>query len=239
MRLVTADHRWLPKSSGSPPVAGVRARGRAVEAALLIGRCPARRLHGGGMVPAAPPRAGGRSVPAAHRPRGSGCRPVARPVLAVAVGLSGGQLGRVAGAEVGPVAAEDGDPLRPGLGHVGRDEVRGVGQPSAGHADVGRGGAGLVTDHHVRGGNGVTLHAVRGAGVGQLHVLGDVAGGQHPDRCAGRGDIAPGDVTGGRAAVTSSPPRRPTAVTVHVSRLATSRSRSLRRVAIRSPAPIR
>ena len=105
----------------------------------------------------------------------------------------------MAGAEVGPVAAEDGDPLLPGLGHVGRDEVRGVGHPSAGHADVGRGGAGLVTDHHVRGGDGVTLHAVRGAGVGQLHVLGDVVGGQHPDPCAGRGDIAPGDVTGGRA----------------------------------------
>ena len=150
------------------------------------------------MVPAAPPRAGGRSVPG--RPAaGERLPPVARPVLAVAGGLSSGQLGRVAGAEVGPVAAEDGDPLRPGLGHVGRDEVRGIGQPSAGHADVGRGGACSVTDHHVRGCKGVTLHAVRGAGVGQLHVFGDVVGGQHPDPCAGRGDIAARDVTGGRA----------------------------------------
>ena len=69
----------------------------------------------------------------------------------VAGGLGGGQLGGVAGAEVGPVAAEHGDPLLPRLGQVGRDEVGGVGGAAAGHPDVGRGRAGVLTDHHVRG----------------------------------------------------------------------------------------
>jgi hypothetical protein len=59
--------------------------------------------------------------------------------------------------------------------------MRGVGSPATGHADVGRGGAGVVTDDQVRRSDGVSLDAVQGAGVGELHVVGDVVGGQHPD----------------------------------------------------------
>jgi hypothetical protein len=80
----------------------------------------------------------------------------------------------MAGVEVGAVAAEHGDPLSPGLGQVLGDQVGGVGSATAGHPDVSRRRAGVLADHHMRRRDGGTLHPVRGAGVGQLHVGGDV-----------------------------------------------------------------
>ena len=54
------------------------------------------------------------------------------------------------------------------------DQVGDVVVAAAGHADVGGGGAGVLADQQVRGGDGLALGAVDGAGVGELDVLGDV-----------------------------------------------------------------
>ena len=93
------------------------------------------------------------------------------PQLRVAGRLAGGEFGGVGGAEVGPVAAEDGDPLLARLVEVGGDKVGGVGSRPRVIADVGRRGAGVLADHQVRGGDGVALRAVRGGGVGELDML--------------------------------------------------------------------
>jgi hypothetical protein len=82
-------------------------------------------------------------------------------------------------AEVSAVAGEHRDPLLPGLVEIACDEMRDVGGAAAGHADVGGRCAGVLTDDHVGGGNGVALHAVRGGGVGQLSMGGDVVRREH------------------------------------------------------------
>ena len=69
----------------------------------------------------------------------------------------------------------------PRRGGAGRCRWPGRGPRSAaGHADVGRGGAGGFADHEVGGGDGLTLGAVDGSGVGEFDVLADVRRGQHP-----------------------------------------------------------
>ena len=105
------------------------------------------------------------------------------------------------------------------------DEVGGVVVSAAGHADVGGGGAGGLAEEQVCAVDGLALCAVDGGGVGELDVGAGVAGGQCPRSAASLRR---------QAAVWSS-----MAVTVQRSRLATSRSRSLRRVATRSPSPTR
>jgi hypothetical protein len=109
-----------------------------------------------------------------------GDRLLQRSGRCVAGGLGGGERGGVGGAEVGAVAAEHGDPLLAGVGEVGGDQVGCVCFPAAGHADVGRRRPGVLADHDVRGGDGLPLYAVCSGGVRQLHVRGDVVGGQHP-----------------------------------------------------------
>ncbi len=89
-----------------------------------------------------------------------------------------GQLSGVVGSEVGPVAGEGHDPLVAGLVGVGRDQVGGVGLASAGHADVGRRGAGVLAEDEVCCAGGGALRAVRGCGVGEFDMSADVAGGQ-------------------------------------------------------------
>ena len=99
---------------------------------------------------------------------------------------------------------------------------------AAGHRDVGRGGAGVLAEEEVAGVGGLALGAVDGGGVGELDVLAHVAGRERsavPARAV---------ACGGSGCRRASMP-----VTVQVSRLATPRSRSLRRVATRSPTPIR
>ena len=120
------------------------------------------------------------------------------------------RCGGVGGAEVGPVAGEHRRPTaRRASSTVVGDQVGGVGCAAAGHPDVGRRGAGVLADHEVRRGDGVALHPVRGRGVGELDMRAHVVGGQDAAAPCGAGD--------GRAA-----PSRCTAVTVQVSRLATS-----------------
>jgi hypothetical protein len=96
----------------------------------------------------------------------------------VASCLACGEHGGMGGTEVGTVADEHSDPLLPRLGQVHGDQVCGVRFATAGHPDVGRRCTGVLTDHHVGGRDGVTLDAVRGAGVGKLHVRRDVVGRQ-------------------------------------------------------------
>jgi hypothetical protein len=103
----------------------------------------------------------------------------------------GGQLGGVRRPEVGAVAGEHGDPLPAGLVDAVSDEVGRVAGAAAGHADVGRRRAGVLTDRHVSTGCGLALHAVHGAGVGQLKMVADVLGGQCPlAPLASDGDVA-------------------------------------------------
>ena len=89
----------------------------------------------------------------------------------VAICFAGGQLGGVGRAEVGTVAGEDRDPLLPRVVDGVGDQVGGVGVAAAGHADVGGGRAGVLTNGQVRRGGRVALHAVHGAGVAELDVL--------------------------------------------------------------------
>lgn len=56
----------------------------------------------------------------------------------------------------------------------------------------------MLPDHQVRGGDGVALGAVCGAGVGEFDVGGDVVGGQHPRPVPGWGDNS-GKVAGDSA----------------------------------------
>ena len=58
------------------------------------------------------------------------------------------------------------------------DEVGDVAVAAAGHADVGRGGAGGLAESEVCGVDGLALGSVGGGGVGELDVLADVVGGQ-------------------------------------------------------------
>ena len=81
-------------------------------------------------------------------------------------------------AEVGAVAAEDVDPLAAGVLDGLGDQVGDVALAAAGHPDVRRGGAGVLADQQVRGGDGLALGAVGGGGVGELDVLADVVRGQ-------------------------------------------------------------
>ena len=74
-------------------------------------------------------------------------------------------------------------------------------------------------------GDGLALGAVDGGGVGELDVLAHVVRRQASRR--------PGLADDGQAAAAGA------SMTVQVSRFATSRSGSLRRVATRSPTPIR
>lgn len=84
------------------------------------------------------------------------------------------------GSEVGPVAAEDVDPLAVGVVEVLGDEVGGVVLAAAGHRDVRRRGAGVLPNEDVRGFDGLALGAVNGGGVGELDEPGRVLGGNHP-----------------------------------------------------------
>ena len=77
-------------------------------------------------------------------------------------------------AEVGAVAAEDGDPLLAGVLDRLGDQVRGIGVAAAGHRDVRRGGAGRVADGDVGAVDGLALGAVDGGGVGELDEPGRV-----------------------------------------------------------------
>ncbi len=92
----------------------------------------------------------------------------------VPVSFCGGEVGGVGWAEVGSVAAEDGDPLLAGVLEGLGDQVGDVVVPAPGHADVGRCGAAVLTDHDVGGAGGVALSAVDGAGVGEFDVGTDV-----------------------------------------------------------------
>ena len=126
--------------------------------------------------------------------------------------------------EVGAVAAEDVDPLAAGVvGGLG-DQVGDVAFAAAGHPDVRRGGAGVLADEHVRGRDGRALGAVRRGRVGELDVLAHVVGGQ-----------------GAAAGVTDDLERAPLGVDDRPQSPGWRRraSVSLRRVAIRSPTPIR
>ena len=69
-----------------------------------------------------------------------------RAQLRVPGGLASGELGGVGWAEVGPVAAEDRDPLLTRVLDGVGDQVRDVGLAAAGHADVGRRGTGVLSD---------------------------------------------------------------------------------------------
>ena len=160
--------------------------------------------------------------PAAPRPAGRSAGGGA--LRSVPVDVVRGSLGGVPGAEVGAVAVEDVDPLAAGVVDGLGDEVGDVAVAAAGHADVGRGGAGRLAECEVCGVDGLALGSVGGGGEGELDVLADVSA---------------GSVRWPARPVTSRLPSSPIPATVQVSRLATARSRSLRRVATRSPRPIR
>src|SRR6516225_6167601 len=65
--------------------------------------------------------------------------------------------------------------------------MRGVAGAAAGHADVGRRGAGVLAEDEVPRGGGVALHGVNGVGVAELDTPMDIVSRQGP--CAvGAGD---------------------------------------------------
>lgn len=97
---------------------------------------------------------------------------------AVAVDVLVDPPGRVAGPEVGAVAAEDLDPLLACFVNGVGDEVSDVAVASAGHRDVRRGGSGVLADDEVGGVDGLALGAVGGGGEGELDVVNDVLGRQ-------------------------------------------------------------
>ena len=144
-----------------------------------------------------------------------------RRLWAVGVDRLERAYGGVRWAEVGAVAAEHLDPLRARLVEVVGDEVGGVAVPAAGHADVRRRGAGGLTDEQVRVVDGVALGAV-----GPWWRRRARRGGWRSQRAASARRTA---------RVRRGSRRRPRRSLCQVSRLATPRSRSLRRVATRSP----
>ena len=95
------------------------------------------------------------------------------------------------GSEIGAVAGEHVDPLLARMRQVGGDEMRDVAGASASHPDVGRRGAGVLPHHHVCGGDGVALDAVRGGGVGELNMAPHVVRGQYPLPGVAAGDRQP------------------------------------------------
>ena len=107
-----------------------------------------------------------------HQPKGTW--------LGVAVGLAGGQLGGVSGPEVRAVAGEHRDPLLPGVLDGLGDQMRGVGGAAAGHPDIRRRRAGVLTDHQMRRGGRVTLHTVHRRCVAELDIAAHILRGQHP-----------------------------------------------------------
>jgi len=98
----------------------------------------------------------------------------------VAVNVLRSDIGGVGRTEVGTVAPEDFYPLAPRVVHGFGNQVGAVAVAGAGHADVGGGGAGVLTDHEVRGRDGLALGAVHGAGVAELDVVADVRRWQQP-----------------------------------------------------------
>lgn len=87
-------------------------------------------------------------------------------------------MGGVPGPEVGPVAAEDLDPLAASVFDGLRGEVGDVVVTTAGHPDVRRGGAGRLAEREVGNVDGLALGSVRSGGERELDVLADVRGGQ-------------------------------------------------------------
>jgi hypothetical protein len=85
---------------------------------------------------------------------------------------------RVAGPEVGAVAAEDLDPLLACVVDRVGDQVSDIAMAAAGHAYVRRCCAGGLADDEVGGVDGFTLSTIGGRGEGELDVSVDVVGGQ-------------------------------------------------------------
>ena len=143
----------------------------------------------------------------------------------VAVDVVRGQVGGVAGAEVGTVTAEDVDPLAARVVDGVGDEVGGVVVAAAGHADVRRGGAGGLAER--RGGRSRRCRPGRRRRWWRRRAR------------RARSTYSVGSARWPARPMTSRLPSAPMPATVQVSRLATPSSRSLRRVATRSPRPIR
>ncbi len=151
------------------------------------------------------------------------CGRVARGLGSVAVDVLGRCLGGMRGAEVGAVAAEDLDPLRSGVLDGLGDEVGGV-------ASGGRGSCRRTPRRHrwprrPAGGRGRRSRPGRRGRWWRRRARRAPA---RTPRAVTASPLRP---------VTARLPSSPSPVTVQVSRLATPRSRSLRRVAIRSPTP--
>ena len=96
----------------------------------------------------------------------------------VAVDCFEGEPLEVGGPEVCAIPAEDQAPLLSGFVDARCHEVRDVGVPAPGHGDIRGGGAGGLADGDVGVVDGLTLRAVDGRRVGQLHVLAHVRRGQ-------------------------------------------------------------